>query len=188
MGVAHLSDDLGAQLGLAQAGDPRFQAAVLHPGWHGRVQAGGRDRVGVHVGGDAHALRARLLDGGDDCVLLGPVVLAGQLEVVDVGRRAAALGDRNRLRQRRLDAVALAAHVGRVDAAALGRFVGQRAQLRRLGVAVGRVEQRGGHAERAFLHALAHQRAHGAELGRRGLHVGLAQHVVAYRAGAHVRG
>ncbi len=59
--VTHLGDHAGPDGRVAQARDPGLEAAVLHPGRHGRVQARGAAYVGVHVRGDAHAVAPRLV-------------------------------------------------------------------------------------------------------------------------------
>ncbi len=63
---------------------------------------------------------------------------------------------------------------------------GQRDQLFGCGVGRGRILQRGGDADRAILHGLAHQRLHLLELARGGRAIVIAQHHAPHLRGADV--
>ncbi len=127
--------------GITKSLRPGLVAALLHPGRHGRVQAGGAGRVGVHVGGDVEALGARRLDPGDDRVELVPVLRAGRLEVVDLGADAGLAGDGDEFVHRFQESVALAAQVRDVASAVLRCDPAQRDQFIRVGVERRRVNQ-----------------------------------------------
>ena len=80
--------------------------------------------------------------------------------MIDLGRCAGLLADRDQLVDRFEQLVALGAHVTDVHPTAFRRFGGDRGQLRRLRVGRGRVDQRRADAHRSVLHRLTHQRAH----------------------------
>ena len=182
-GIAHLGQHAAADRPVLEARDPRFQASVLHPRGHGGIKTRRARRVHVHVGGDADPRRARLLHLMDERIELVPVALTGGFQVVDFRRCSGSPGDVDRLLHRLDQSISFTAHVHAVDAPAARGLARQRDQLGCPGVVIGAVDERGGHAERPLLHGLAHQRAHLRQLRRRRLHVPLAEHVGAHRAG-----
>ena len=188
IGIAHLRGDAGADGGVLEALRPLVVAAFLDPRWHTGIEPGRAGRVDVHVGGDPRAGLARVLDALDHLVELAPVSLAGDLQVIDLGRRARCLCDADRLIDCLDEVVAFAAHVRDIHAAALPGFSGQRDQLGGLGVGERVVDERGGKSHRAFFHGLVDERAHLGELRIGRLHVVLAQHVDPDRPGADERG
>ena len=141
----------------------------------------------ILVGGHRLALRARLVDHGDQfghglAVRLGA---ARHLDVGDVQGRAAFLADADRLLQRGDDAdgaVPLVALVGVVEAAPQARLLGHRDHLLGRGEALGRVEEARRQAERAVAHALGGQGLHGLEFGGARRPRRLAQHPLPDRA------
>ncbi|MCR5879989.1 hypothetical protein [Phenylobacterium sp. J367] len=185
---AHLGQDLGPGGGVLQPLDPLLHAAGLNPGRHGRVETGGAGGVGVHVGRDPQALGAGGLDLRDGLVELAPVLLAGRLQVVDLGRRAGAAGDLDQLVDRFQQARAFRAHVTDVDPAAAPGLGGQGDQLVRFGEGAGRIDQARADAQGAVLHGLHDQGPHLRELLGRRVHVVLAEDVHPHRLRPHEGG
>jgi len=83
------------------------------------------------------------------------------------------------------DSVALAAHVGRVDAPQRGCRLRQGDELSCLRIGSRRVLERRRHADGAVAHGRAHQLLHPSQLGGIGLHVVEAQHGCAHLGRAH---
>ncbi len=181
--IAHLGQHARANRRVFEPRDPRFQAAVLHPRRHGGIKTGGARRIHIHVGRDADSGGARRLHLVDQRIQLAPVALAGGFQVIDFRWRSGGFGDIDGLLHRLDQPVPFTAHVYAVDAAAAGGFGRERHQLGCLRVSIGAVDERGGDPERPLLHGLTHQRAHLRQLRRARLHVALAEHVGAHRAG-----
>ena len=117
-GVAHFFRDTRAHRWVLQSLSPLVVAALLHPRRHGRIQAGGTCRVGIHVGRDADSRGARRLDFLDHGIELVPVRLTRHLEMIDLRRRSRLFGNGDRLLHCFDEAIAFTAHVRYVHAAA----------------------------------------------------------------------
>ena len=148
--------------------DPGVEPALAHPRRHRRVEARRRGVVGVHVGAEVDAARARRFDAPDGVGELAPALPAGLLEVVDLDGDVGAAADLDHLVDRLAEPGAFVAHVRRVEPALLRGDRGEGDELVGGEGFVGRVDERGGEPERAFVHRLRHHRAHALELdGRR---------------------
>jgi len=186
--LLHFLRDLDAERGVLQPRLPLAVAAFAHPGWHGGIEAGGAGGIGVHVGGDARAGRARRLDPVDHRLQLVPIAGAGLFHMVDFGRPAGRLGDGDEFVCRLQHVVALVAHMADVHAAAPGRGGGKRDQLGRFGEGGGRVDERAAKAHGAFIHRLADEVLHLAQLAGIGIDVVLAKYKSADRGRADEAG
>ena len=167
LGVLHVVRATGAARRIAQSLEPGVEAAFADPRRHRRVEPGRRRFVGVHVGGDVDASGARRLDAMHGVVELAPALLARLLEVVDLDGDAGAPADLDHLVDGRAQPHALVAHVGGVEPALARGDLGERHQLVGAEGFVGRVDERRGQAERAFVHRLRHHGAHALQLERR---------------------
>ena len=180
--------DLLSRRGVLQPLVGLLVAAVEDPGRHRGVESRRARRIVVHVRRDPQAFTSRAFDRGDRSVHLGPIRLAGGLEVIDLRRDARLAADAHELADRFEQPVAFASHVRDVLPAVLRGFPAQRDELVGRRVERRRVDERGADAERALFHPLPHQRAHLVELLGSRLPVFEADHVLAYRGRAKERG
>src|SRR6266700_2453276 len=187
MRSAHLGNDLRPHRRIPKASYPGLEPAVLDPQRHGGVQACRTRGVGVHVGGYADTRCPCRVDQVDDPIELAPIVLAGELQMIDLGRSTACLGNIDGFLDCRLDAVTFTAHVRCVDTAATGRFLRESDELRGLGEIRGRVDEDCSTTERALLHGSVNQGLHLLQLLWRGLHIAFAQYQRPYRWCPHER-
>ena len=116
--------------------------------------------VGIAVGRDVLALRARRVDQGDGPLRLAPDAHGGELDVGDVERQPALLRDGDRLVHRLEALVRLVAAVRHVEAAVLRRGLRQLDELLGRRVAADLVLEARGEAHRAFPHRLRDERGH----------------------------
>ena len=137
------------------------------------VEPGG---VGVGVGGDIGAGGAGGVDFGDDFGHASPVSLSGDFEVPDFHGDVGFAADAQSFVDGFEDGVALIAHVGGIDAANFSAFGGERDEFFGFCIRGGSVFERGGNADCAVFHGLAHERFHLFELLRIGLFVVVAEH------------
>ncbi len=170
---------------IADARQHGVHPALVRPVGDAGVEAVGAGQVGIHVGGHVQAGGAGGLDAADHLLHPPPVGAARHLEVPDLHRHRRLARDGERLVQRLVDLLRLAADVARVEAVVPGRHLGERDQLRRPGEAARLVDEPGGDAERALQHGLFHQLLHPGELGGVRLHVGEAEHHAAHLGRAH---
>ncbi len=123
------------------------------------VEAGAARAIGIDVRADIDAARPCRLDARDRLRhQLAPERGIGGLDVVDLDFRSAALADAHRLVDRGQQLVALVAHMGGVETAALARNRRQPREVARRLEGCGVIDQCGRDAE----HARAHR---GADLG-----------------------
>ena len=182
----HVFANAGAGGGIFQALDEFCVAAIVRPGRDEGGEFVVPGGVGVGVGGDVGAGGAGGVDFGDDFGHASPVGFAGDFDVPDFHRDVAFAADAQGFVDGFENGVALVAHVGGVDAAELSGFGGERDQFVGLRVGCGRVFERGGDADGAVFHGIAHQSFHLVELRGSGLHVVVAEHHAADLRGADV--
>ena len=152
---------------VARVGQPLEQGArpaVERPVGQARGQPRRRRGVGIDVTGHVQAGVARRLDGLDRGVHLAVVRRAHRLEVRDLQPHPAGRRRAQCLVDRLAHAVALVAHVGRVEQVALGQHTGEPVQLALVRERSRRVDQPAGHPERALVGSLGEQGAHAVEL------------------------
>ena len=182
----HVFADALTGRGIFQALDQFCVAAIVRP-WRNEggeiVVPGG---VGVGVGADIGSGGAGGVDLGDDFGHASPVIFAGDLDVPDFDGDVSLAADAKSFVDGFENRVALVAHVGGVDAAKLSGFGGERDQFFGLRVGGWRVFERGGDADCAIFHGLAHERLHLLELRGSGLLVVVAEHHAADLRGADI--
>ncbi len=163
-------------------------AAVVRPRRHERGHVVEPRRIGVGVRGDVETARARRLDAFDHVRHAAPVPLASNLQMPDLHRDMRLAGNAEGFIEGGHHAVPFRAHMRSVDAAVWGGFGSQRDQL--FGAGVGRrgILQGRRHADRTLLHGLAHQGPHAHEFRSRGRSIVAADHHLAHRGRADVRG
>ena len=138
-------------LGVAEAGQGRLGAALPGPALHEGGQRRRVGGVGVGVGEDGDAVLARRLDEVQRRPLLGPVRVAGRLEVRDLDARPGLAADLDRLRHRLEEPRLLVADVRGVEAAPARDEARQIDDLRGRGVAPGYVLEARREAERPLV-------------------------------------
>ena len=118
-GAQHVFSNAGAKHWISESRNEFRIAAIMGPRRNkGReiVVPGG---VGIGIGTDVGARRARCIDLRHHLRHSAPVVLARGLQVPDLDRRTGLAANPHSLLERCHDAVALAAHMGSVDSAEL---------------------------------------------------------------------
>ncbi len=156
--------------GVSEARLERFRSAGLDPARELDQQARARPLGRVGVEGDVEALRSRVVDQRQH--RLGPAWMRlTMVEVGDVGGRAGAPSDLDRLAERVQVAVAQrVAHMRVVEPAGATGRLGERGEFLGRGVAAGRVVEARGQAHGSLGHRVAQQSAHPVQGGgRRGL-------------------
>jgi len=172
---------------ILQAFGPLRIATLLHPERHGCVQPGGTGGIEIHIGGDARAGAASGLDTLDGPVELVPVVPAGNLQVIDLGRCTGLAGYADGLVDGLVQTVCFAAHVHDIHAAALRGLAGHRREFLGARETEWGVDQRRGKPQRTLLHRLVDAQFHLLELLCIRLHVFFAEFVHADGTGADER-
>src|SRR5206468_6117176 len=118
-------------------------------------------------------LGTSLIDFREHLPHASPVLLARDLDMPDFDGNVGFVADSKRLINRRENAVALAAHMSRVDTPKFCRLAGERDDFFRLRVWSGRIFERGRDSNRSLMHRIAHERLHAFELFGGGLNVGI---------------
>src|SRR6267378_7493345 len=98
----------------------------MRPRWNESGHAVEPGCVGIRIGRNVRALRARLINFFYDLGHASPVMLARNFDVPDLNWNVSFAADAKGLVDGSEDVVALAAHVSRVDPSEFRRFAGKR--------------------------------------------------------------
>ena len=177
----------GAAL-LAQGPQQAVHAPAVVPRRDDHMQERAPRRIGVLGHRDVDPGGAGLVDAPDERGGAAPVLFPADLEVGDHGGDAGAFADGDHLFHGFGDGVGLVAHVHVVDAAVRRRGLGYGYRFLKALVAARRVDQPGGDAARALVHAPGDQIPHGPDFVVFRGPVGHAHDAQAHRAEPHVRG
>ena len=139
----------------------------MHPVRDRDGQAGGGRGVGVLVGGDVHARRARALDARCGVPDLSPVLLPGRFVVRELHAHLRAPADLDVLFDRIEELRALVADVAGVEPALRAHHLAERGELVCRAERARRVDEARGETDRPLVHRPRQQAAHIRELGRR---------------------
>ena len=152
--------NLGANLGIFQPLEERIRAARVILRRNHCAQRCGGSGVGILISRSIDTAGTRLLDGGDHLRHLAPVLFSRDFQMKDLHWDVGFAADLERFVQRVRFDVAFIADVRGVDAALLGRDLGQRDQLIGLRVRAGSVDQRARQSHRAVAHGIVHHDLH----------------------------
>ena len=168
--------------------DELGRASVVRPRWNEGGEIVEPGSVGVGVSGDVGAGGAGGVDLGNDFWHASPIVFAGDFDMPDLNGDVGIAADAQGLVDGLEHGIALVAHVSGVDAAEFGGFAGECDYFRRPGVGGGSVFERGGNADGAVFHGVAHECFHLFELIGSRLHVIVAEDDAAHLCGTDIVG